>query len=138
GAARFVEGHVGRIGEQSASEVLRTYDGGAQTAAGGDRRLEPAGGGHRSGSQRSRRSRVEREMEEEFRSHIQNRADDLEQQGMSRTEAERQARIEFGGYQRYKEECREALGTRLLGELIADLCYGLRQPRCGTSKSSDE
>ena len=35
--------------------------------------------------------------------------------------------MEFGGYQRYKEECREALGTRLLEELIADVRHGLRQ-----------
>ncbi len=73
-----------------------------------------------------RRSGVEREMEDELRSHLQSRADDLERQGLSRTEARRQARVEFGGYQRYKEECREALGTRLLEELIADLRYGLR------------
>ncbi len=76
-----------------------------------------------------RRSRVEREMEEEFRAHLQNRADDLERQGLLRAEAERQAWIEFGGYERYKEECREALGTRLLGEFLADLRYGLRQLR---------
>jgi putative ABC transport system permease protein len=75
------------------------------------------------------RLRVEREMEEELRSHLRSRADDLERQGFPRAEAERQARIEFGGYQRYKEECREALGTRLLGELIADIRYGLRQLR---------
>ena len=68
-------------------------------------------------------------MEEELRSHLQIRADDLERSGLSRAEAERQARLEFGGYQRYKEECREALGTRLLGELIADMRYGLRQSR---------
>ena len=75
------------------------------------------------------RSRVEHEMEEELRAHLQSRADNLEQQGLSRAEAERQARIEFGGYQRYKEECREALGTCLLGEFIADVRYGLRQLR---------
>jgi putative ABC transport system permease protein len=73
-----------------------------------------------------RRSRVESEMEEELRSHIQIRADDLQRQGLVRAEAERQARVEFGGYERYKEECREALGSRLLGEFIADLRYGLR------------
>jgi hypothetical protein len=72
------------------------------------------------------RPRVEREMEEELRSHLQSRANDLEYRGLSRTEAKRQARIEFGGYQRYKEECREALGTRLLEELIADVRCGLR------------
>ncbi|HEX5411110.1 MAG TPA: ABC transporter permease [Terriglobia bacterium] len=76
-----------------------------------------------------RRPQVEREMEEEFRLHLQSRANDLERQGLSRAEAERQARIEFGGYQRYKEECREALGTQLLGGLVADVRYGLRQLR---------
>jgi predicted permease len=68
-------------------------------------------------------------MEEELRSHLASRADDLERQGVSRAEAERQARLEFGGYERYKEECREALGLRLLGELAADMRYGLRQLR---------
>lgn len=77
----------------------------------------------------SRRVRVEREMEEEFRSHLRIRADDLERQGLPRAEAERRARVEFGGYQRYKEECREAMGARLLGELLADVRYGLRQLR---------
>lgn len=72
------------------------------------------------------RSRVEREMEDELRSHLQSRTDDLERQGLLRAEAERRARVEFGGYQRYKEECREALGTRFTREVIADLRYGLR------------
>ncbi|HET9177081.1 MAG TPA: ABC transporter permease [Terriglobia bacterium] len=76
-----------------------------------------------------RRPQVEREMEEEFRLHLRCRANDLERRGVSRVEAERQARMEFGGYQRYKEECREALGTRLLGGLVADARYGLRQLR---------
>ena len=74
-----------------------------------------------------RRPQIEREMEEELRSHLVSRADDLERQGLSRSEAERQARIEFGGYERYKEECRDALVLRLLGELAADVRYGLRQ-----------
>jgi len=75
------------------------------------------------------RSQVEREMEDELRAHLESRADDLERQGLPRAEAERQARLEFGGYERYKEECREALGSRLLGELVADAHYGLRQLR---------
>ena len=48
------------------------------------------------------RSQVNAEMDEELRSHIQHRADDLERSGLSRAEAERRARIEFGGYQRSK------------------------------------
>ena len=75
------------------------------------------------------RSRVEREMDEELRSHLQSRADDLERQGLSRPQAERRARLEFGGYERYKEECRDARSLRVLGEIIADVSYGLRQLR---------
>lgn len=76
-----------------------------------------------------RRAQVEKEMEAELRSHLRNRAGDLEQQGLPRAQSERQALVEFGGYERYKEECREALGTRLLGEFLADVRYGLRQLR---------
>jgi putative ABC transport system permease protein len=75
------------------------------------------------------RGRIEHEMDEEFRSHLAMRVADLERQGISSREAERQARIEFGGYENYKEECRETLGTRLLQELAADIRYGLRQFR---------
>ncbi len=75
------------------------------------------------------RRRIEREMDEEFRSHLALRMADLERQGVARSDAERQARIEFGGYQQYKEECRETLGTRLLQELWQDLRYGLSQLR---------
>jgi hypothetical protein len=55
-------------------------------------------------------SQVRFEMEEELRSHIEHRADDLEASGLGRAEAERRARIEFGGREKYKEECHEALG----------------------------
>ena len=75
------------------------------------------------------RRRMEREMDEEFRSHLALRMADLERQGVARSDAERQARIEFGGYQNYKEECRETLGTRLLQELWQDISYGFRQLR---------
>lgn len=54
------------------------------------------------------RGAVEREIDEELRSHIQHRAEDLRRSGLSRAEAERCARIEFGGYEHFKEECRQA------------------------------
>jgi len=75
------------------------------------------------------RSKINAEMEEELRSHIQHRADDLERSGLSRAEAERHARIEFGGQERFKEECREALGTHFLGTFLNDVRYGLRMLR---------
>ena len=72
------------------------------------------------------RARVENETDEELRAHVQNRADDLERSGLTRAEAERRARIEFGGHERFKEECREARGTNFFESLFQDLRFGLR------------
>src|SRR5438067_13892059 len=56
------------------------------------------------------RSHHENEMDEELRAHVQNRADDLERCGLTPAEAERRARIEFGGHEKLKEEFREERG----------------------------
>ena len=73
------------------------------------------------------RSKTDREIDEELRSHIEHRADDLERGGPPRPEAERRARIEFGGYQRLKEESREALGSQFGEGLIQDIRFALRR-----------
>jgi putative ABC transport system permease protein len=57
-----------------------------------------------------RGSRVDAEMSEEFRSHMELRADDLVRQGLSRPEAVRQARVEFGSADHYKDRGRESRG----------------------------
>jgi len=72
------------------------------------------------------RSQVSAEMEDELLSHIQHRADDLERSGLPRAEAERQARIDFGGYQRVKEECHEAAGGTFVESVFQDLRFALR------------
>lgn len=72
------------------------------------------------------RSQIEEDMEEELRSHIQHRADDLERSGLHRAEAERRARIEFGGHGRFKEECREAIAGNFIETLVQDLRFSLR------------
>lgn len=66
------------------------------------------------------------ELDEELRSHIQHRADDLERGGMARAEAERRARVEFGGYQHYREESYDAAGGHFFERLVQDVRYGLR------------
>jgi predicted permease len=76
-----------------------------------------------------RRSQVAEEMEEEFRAHIHRRADDLERGGLARAEAERQARIEFGGNQRYREECHEAMGGAIVEALMQDVRFAFRALR---------
>jgi predicted permease len=75
------------------------------------------------------RARIDGEMEEELRAHIQNRADDLERGGLGRREALRRARLEFGGYQKFKEESREAMGTHFFETLAQDVRYAIRTLR---------
>jgi predicted permease len=76
-----------------------------------------------------RRSQLNVDLEEELRSHIQHRADDLLRSGLPRAEAERRARIEFGGHVRYKEESREAAGGTFIESLIQDVRFALRMLR---------
>jgi predicted permease len=66
------------------------------------------------------------DMEEELRSHVQHRADDLQRSGLERTEAERRARIEFGGHTRFREECHEALGGNFIETVVQDVRFSLR------------
>jgi putative ABC transport system permease protein len=72
------------------------------------------------------RSRMESDMDAELRFHLEAFAEDLVQNGVSREEALRRARIEFGGIERVKEEGREARGTRIIETLLQDLRYGAR------------
>src|ERR1700756_4360987 len=75
------------------------------------------------------RSRTSAELDEELRSHIQLRADDLESSGLPRTEAERSARIEFGGRERFKGESYEALGGNFIETFLFDIRFSLRMLR---------
>ncbi|HWC18480.1 MAG TPA: ABC transporter permease [Terriglobales bacterium] len=72
------------------------------------------------------RSDFDEDMEEELRSHIQHRADDLERSGLSRAEAERRARLEFGARERFKEEIQDAAGGTFLDTLTQDVRVSLR------------
>ena len=71
-------------------------------------------------------SRTEREMEEEMRFHIDARAADLMKGGLTPQQAQRQARLEFGGMETAKGECRDAIGVSFLEILFQDVRHGMR------------
>jgi predicted permease len=73
-----------------------------------------------------RRTVFENEMDEEMRFHIENRAADLERQGLPQTEAARRARIEFGSIEKQKDLGRASVGVRMIDELRGDVRYALR------------
>lgn len=76
-----------------------------------------------------RRRAVEQEMDEELRFHFERQVDKLVSSGLTREEAQRQARLVIGGTEQIKEECRDARGVRLLESVAQDVRYGLRSLR---------
>src|SRR5437660_4016304 len=73
-----------------------------------------------------RRKSMESSMADEMSFHIEAYTRDLIRSGVPSAEAERRARVEFGGVEVYKERCREARGLRMLNDLRADLRYAGR------------
>ena len=76
-----------------------------------------------------RRARTERQLDAELRFHLEQQIADYVAMGMSAEEAQRRARLEFGGLDQLKEECRDVGAARLLETLVQDICYGFRQLR---------
>src|ERR1700746_276901 len=73
-----------------------------------------------------RHGRLEAEMDEELRAHFERQVEKRMASGLTREEATRRARLEFGGYEQLKEECREARGVSFIDSLKRDVSYGLR------------
>jgi putative ABC transport system permease protein len=73
-----------------------------------------------------RRETVESEMEEELRFHSEQQIGKYLKTGMSRDEARRRVRMDFGGLEQVKEECRDARGVALVETVAQDLRYGWR------------
>ena len=76
-----------------------------------------------------RRGAMEAEMDEELRSHFENQVEKFVASGLPREEALRRARLEFGGHEQLKEECRDARGVSVIETLLQDLRYALRMLR---------
>jgi predicted permease len=77
----------------------------------------------------AKRGEREQTMDEEMRFHLEMEAAELRRAGVPASEAMRQARLMFGGVERFKEEGRDARGTRPIEDLWQDLRYGARQLR---------
>jgi len=70
--------------------------------------------------------RVERDLEDELDFHIEMQVRKNVLAGMSEVEATRRARIQFGGADQVKEECRDARGIGLIETTWRDVRYALR------------
>jgi putative ABC transport system permease protein len=76
-----------------------------------------------------RRQHFDAGSEEEFQSHLHMLADRFVSQGMTKAEALRAAKQQFGGVAQIEEELRERSGLAFLDSLWGDTRYALRQIR---------
>jgi predicted permease len=72
------------------------------------------------------RSRVDQELDEELRFHLEQQIALDTAAGMTQEEARSAALRKLGGVEQVKEECRDARGVRLIQDFVQDARYGLR------------
>jgi putative ABC transport system permease protein len=76
-----------------------------------------------------RKKKMEQELDEEMSLHLERMVEQNIAQGMSHKDARSAALRDFGGFEQAKEKCRDARGTRWLGDLLQDLRFGARNGR---------
>lgn len=72
------------------------------------------------------RGAMEQELDDELRFHLERETEKLVRAGVPRGEAERRARIAFGGVDRIKDDTRDARGVTLIDSILQDLRYAWR------------
>ena len=72
------------------------------------------------------RRRVERELDDELRFHLEQQVAENLAAGMSAEEARYAARRSVGGTEQIKEECRDVRGVNWVQDLVQDVRYALR------------
>ena len=73
-----------------------------------------------------RRERVDQDLDDELRYHLDRKTEENIARGMTSAEARRRALLEIGGIEKRKEECRDTRRVSWLQDLAQDLRYGLR------------
>jgi predicted permease len=76
-----------------------------------------------------RRSRVERELDDELQYHLARKTEELLALGLTPEQARRAAKRAMDGLELRKEQCRDARGLTALENLLQDIRFGLRMLR---------
>jgi predicted permease len=75
------------------------------------------------------RKQLETDLEKELCFHFETQVAEKMQSGIPESEARRLTRMEFGGIEQIKEDCRQSRGTLWVEYLVQDIRFGLRQLR---------
>ena len=76
-----------------------------------------------------RRAQADQQLDDELRDHFDLATSEYITQGLEPEEARRRARMDLGGLEKVKEECRDTRGTNTIENLLMDLRFGLRMLR---------
>lgn len=76
-----------------------------------------------------RGDRVEQDLNEELRYHLEQKTQEFVARGLKPDEAHSKARREFGGIDQSKENCRDTRGVSYIQDLLQDFRFGLRMLR---------
>src|SRR5215471_6832109 len=82
------------------------------------------------------RSRLDRELQEEMRDHLERKIEKNIAAGMSGEEARRSAQLQLGNFTREREESRSSWGFPLIESVFQDVKYALRGLRKSPSFTS--
>jgi macrolide transport system ATP-binding/permease protein len=74
-----------------------------------------------------RRDQVERDLEDEFRDHLERQVEAGIARGLTHDEARHAAMCAFGGMEQRKEECRDMRHVNLIEHWLQDLRFAVRQ-----------
>jgi putative ABC transport system permease protein len=70
--------------------------------------------------------RMEHQLDSELRFHFESQVADKVHDGLPEAEARRATRLQFGGMEQIKQDCRESRGTLWITSIVQDLRFGLR------------
>jgi len=73
-----------------------------------------------------RKQSTEKQLDSELQFHLERQIADYVAAGMAPEEARRRARLEFGGMEGVKEECRESRRVHMVDTFLQDVRYGMR------------
>src|ERR1700677_1162436 len=73
-----------------------------------------------------RRTAVIQEIDQELQFHLEQQMEKYLQAGLTREQARRRIRLEFGGLAQIKEDCREARGISVVEHIGQDVRYAMR------------
>ncbi len=75
------------------------------------------------------RRKLETQLAKELQFHLERQEADYVRAGMTEREALRKARLNFGGVEEVKEECRDARGTLWVESTVQDIQFAIRTLR---------